>query len=105
MKVNSFPELVKYIRKEILSEDMNQLEIQFWDNEIVFGIYDSFDITINVMEHDVYDMKTGECNKHIMPELVCELLDRNLTTDELKECHEICKLIEENIDLMKEIIE
>lgn len=105
MKVNSFQELIKHIRKDILSEDMNQLEVQFWDNEIVFGIYDSFDITINVMEHDVYDMSLRNSKKEIMPELMCELIDRNLTTDELKDCYKICEILEENVDLLKEIIE
>ncbi len=104
MKVNSFSELVKYIRNEILSPDYNQLDIQFWDNEIVFGIYDSFDVTISVMEHDVYSMETHTSTKKVIPELVTEVMDNNLTTDELKDCYKICEFLEENIDILEEII-
>lgn len=104
MKVNNFPELIKYIRNEILSPDDNQLDVQFWDNEIVFGIYDSFDVTINVMEHDVYNIETHDSTKQIMPELVTEVMNSNLTTDELKDCYKICEFLEENIDILEEMI-
>ena len=110
MQVNfeNFPEMLKYIKEQILTPDMNQISVQLWDKELVVALYDDFDVQLSVMKRDCAVTKEDgkmQIEKLYTVELLTELLDRNLTPTELQECAQIGEILENNIDLIKGLIE
>jgi len=84
--------LIQQIRKVITSPDCNIIKIEIWsDTEIAFLIYDrEIPIGVNLKEDDVY--------------LDCEMFPERLTADELNEISQIIKIIEKNINEIKECL-
>ena len=62
MKVNSFSELVKYIRNDILEDGFNDLQITIYDDGIYFSLYELFEVEIGIEKEKIYtqDLKEYE---------------------------------------------
>ena len=103
-KVNNFKELVKHIRREILTDGFNELQIQFWDDTVFFSIYETFNVTIVISKEKVYSMDFKEYEEKYTVKLKSEFLNGDLTVSELKEISEICCFLEENIDIVTSMI-
>lgn len=101
-KFNSFTDLINYIRREKLPEQMNIVNVSFDDHSIIMEFYED-NIPIMIEYHKVYDLMTGS-EWVLEAELFTELVERNLTSTELTELGEICALLNENVDIFKQLI-
>ena len=101
-KFNSFADLINYIRREMLPEQMNIVNVSFDDHSIIMEFYED-NIPIMIEYHKVYDLMTGS-EWVLEAELFTELVERNLTSTELTELGEICALLNENVDIFKQLI-
>lgn len=97
-----FTDLINYIRKEMLPEQMNIVNISFDDHSIIMEFYED-NIPIIIEYRKVYDLMTG-AEWVLEAELFTELVQRNLTATELKELGKICALLNENANIFAKLI-
>lgn len=83
--------IIKKIKEIMGNHWSSDLKVSFFnDGGIVFEIYESeIPIAIDIKKSEVY--------------LDCELYDGHLTVDMLQELHDVVKLLEDNIEVLREI--
>lgn len=104
MKVNSFSELVKYIRNDILEDGFNDLQITIYDDGIYFSLYELFEVEIGIEKEKIYTQNLKEYEEKYTAKLKTEFLNGDLTTGELDEISKVCSFLEENIDIIVNLL-
>lgn len=104
MKVNSFKELVKYIRNDILQEGDNDLQICIYDDCVRFSIYEMFYVVIEVAKDKLYDENLVGFEEKYMVKFKPEFVNCDMTVNEMEETSKICSFLEENIDIVTDLL-
>lgn len=90
----NFREFIKYLRFEVLDKDFNDLQVDFYDTEIRFKLYDIGDVII-VYNGDVDDIKVYMYEDR---EDVLEM--QGIPFAEIKDIYGVMKAIKENAEML-----
>lgn len=83
--------IIKQIREIIGTHWSSQIHIHIFKDEIYFGIYESeVPIIVDLKRKEVY--------------VECEGLKSNFTSDMLDELGQICRLLEDNLDVIGDFL-
>lgn len=84
--------VIKQIRNIIGNHWSSQIHIHIFKDEIYFGIYESeIPVIIDLKKKEVY--------------IECEAIKNYLTSDMLIELGQICKLLQDNLDVFENLLE
>ena len=83
--------IIKEMRKIIGDHDYNYINICICRNEIWFEVYETeVQVVVDLKKKEVY--------------VDCEAICNHLTSDMLDELSKICKLIEDNLDVIEDLL-
>lgn len=92
--IRDFKDFIKYIKYEVLDKNFNELYVSFYENAIVFELYDTRTVAI-------------EYNGDLDDITVCGLEDSegdNVSFGVIKDVYGIMKAIKDNHDLLDEFL-
>ena len=104
MKFENITSLIQYVRNNVLSQKYNDLTISIYSKEVDFSLYESGDITIVCKEELLYDSQLQKSEKKWLAKLNTECYNGDITTDELREIATVAEILEDNMDIVKELV-